>query len=386
MNRRSPLRALAALAPHAPRTVDAAIRAIARATYGRVGVTIDREDLRRLMPELSPGEADAVSRQAWLNHVRFLTLRPSRLRDRRDFVREALVDDGGLSRISGPAVLALIHTGPFFILEEALRRVPAPVAVLLMGDAPPGDGNLTFHTSVGDGHGMRAFLGRPGHAQGRRLRRGRRRRQSVVDAGAVVRPHDPLARCVRALARRHTPMVRSCCAGRAAADAWCSAIRSPRWRATRRAPRPSSAGWRPTCAPIRRRSCTTTSRPGRRRFREPGRRVIGSRLLDAAGEVAARAPRVAYAAAGPLAQPFRPWGRAALDPEEVRSSSRSSRRGRPAPPRGSPGAITPVPACSGRPGGEEAGRRSPRCSSTTAASRAWTRRGSSSRSTSARGS
>ncbi len=157
MNRRSPLRALAALAPHAPRTVDAAIRAIARATYGRVGVTIDREDLRRLMPELSPGEADAVSRQAWLNHVRFLTLRPSRLRDRRDFVREALVDDGGLSRISGPAVLALIHTGPFFILEEALRRVPAPVAVLLMGDAPPGDGNLTFHTSVGDGHGMRAF-------------------------------------------------------------------------------------------------------------------------------------------------------------------------------------------------------------------------------------
>ena len=109
------------------------------------------------MPELSAAEADAAARDAWLSHVRLHVLHGARRRGDREFLRPRLIDDGGLSRLRGPVVLATAHTGPWYLLGEATRLVPGELDVLRSNGRPSDAPNKTNHSTIGEGAGARAL-------------------------------------------------------------------------------------------------------------------------------------------------------------------------------------------------------------------------------------
>ena len=87
-------------------------------------------EIARLMPHLTPAQAEAAARDAWANWLRYQTLQAAIRRRGIRAVRPLLADDGGLSGIEPPVVLGAFHLGPVGAPPAAVEPVPGEVVAL----------------------------------------------------------------------------------------------------------------------------------------------------------------------------------------------------------------------------------------------------------------
>lgn len=157
MSSRAALHALGGLTIRAPRLVHGAagvlvppLRRFGRSSFAP-------EHVRELLPELSPAQARRIARRSWADHVRAHLLHGAAMHDPGGRIQELLVDDGGLSELEGPVVLAFPHLGPMALVRPALWRVRGELVVVQLNDAPSEFPHITTYTTRGEGASTRAL-------------------------------------------------------------------------------------------------------------------------------------------------------------------------------------------------------------------------------------